>query len=198
VNAALARGFSERRLLSNIQAGVRFLRRQPGVTGGVALLGFCGGGWNALLLSAQSPDVGAVVAFYAPVAQSDQQHRAPMDLASYLRVPVLYHHPKNDQWVPTADVDRFVATLRAQGTMITRLDYDAAHGFFAWNREQVFSEAAASHAWQATVPFLRQYAGRPLVRRPIAEARTGALSTGTEVRVGDVPTPSMHLLHQTH
>jgi carboxymethylenebutenolidase len=197
VNAALARGFRERRLLSNIQAGVRYLRQQPGVTGGVALLGFCGGGWNALLVAAQSADVGAVVAFYAPVAQSDAQHRAPLDLVPYIRVPVLYHHPKHDQWVPTADVDRFEAALRAEHTPLQRVDYDAPHGFFAWNREGVFVSSDASRAWQITVPFLRRYAGQPLVERPLAPARTSALPS-VEAPDRATSAEAMHLLHQTH
>jgi dienelactone hydrolase len=90
VNASVTREFREPRLVRNIQAAIDYLRRQPDVDpGGIALLGFCGGGWNALLLSAQLRDVGSVVAFHAPVALSDVQHRAPLDLAPFIRVPVL-------------------------------------------------------------------------------------------------------------
>jgi carboxymethylenebutenolidase len=195
VNASVAREFREPRLVRNVQAAMKFLRQQPDVDpGGVALLGFCGGGWNSLLLSAQLPDVGAVVAFYAPVAMSDVQHRAPLELVPYIRVPVLFHRAKTDQWVPLADVERFEAALRAQDTSIERTDYDAEHGFFAHNRGQVFNEPEASRAWAQTVRFLRAHAGRPLQPRALAPART------SDRGPANAPTDhthhgSMHVLH---
>jgi carboxymethylenebutenolidase len=190
VSAALARGFRERRLVGNVQAGIDFLRRQPNVApGGVALLGFCGGGWNALLVAAQSADVGAVVAFYAPVAQSDAQHRAPLDVTSYIRVPVLYQRATADPYVTLSEVERFESALKAQGTAIERVDYDATHGFFAWNRETVFSPTEAARAWQRTVEFLRTYAGRPVQSRPLAPVR----ASSSVRRVGSPA--AMHLLH---
>jgi carboxymethylenebutenolidase len=180
VGAVMAREFREPRLVRNVQAAIAFLRRQPDVDpGGIALLGFCGGGWNALLLSAQLADVGAVVAFYAPVGVSNEQHRSPLELAPYIRVPVLFHRAKTDEWVPLPDVERFEAALRAQGTSIERTDYDAAHGFFAWNRIAVFNEAEASRAWVHTVRFLRAQAGRPIRTRALAPSRTSGRAPAT-------------------
>lgn len=193
VNATMAREFREPRLVRNVQAGIEYLRRQPDAgPGGVALLGFCGGGWNALLLAPQLQDVGAVVAFYAPVTSSDAQHRAPLELASYIRVPVLYQRPTSDQWVPVGDVERFEAALRAQGTPIERIDYTAAHGFFAWNRTGVFNTTEATRAWAATVRFLRAYAGRALQPRALAPART---SLGVPAHDGSAHLATMHVLH---
>ena len=194
VNATMAREFREPRLVRNVGAGIDYLRRQPDVdAGGVALLGFCGGGWNALILAAQLPDVGAVVAFYAPVASADVQHRAPLELASYITVPVLFQRATSDQFVPLNDVERFEATLRTQGTPIERIDYDAAHGFFAWNRGGVFNETEATRAWGATVRFLRAHAGRPLRPRALAPART---SLGDPAHAaGAARLATMHVLH---
>jgi carboxymethylenebutenolidase len=173
VDPSVAREFREPRLVRNIQAGIDFLRREPDVDpGGVALVGFCGGGWNALILSAQLRDVGSVVAFHAPVAISDVQHRSPLELLPYIRVPVLFNRATKDRWIPMADVDRFAAALRAQGTPIEVIDYTAEHGFFAWDREGVFNEPEAARAWTNTVRFLRQNAGRPVRSRPLAPART--------------------------
>ena len=171
VRAALDRGFREPRLIHDIQAGINYLRAQPFVAeGSVAMLGFCGGGWNSLLAAAQVADVGAVVAFYAPVTLSDAQHRAPMEVAAYIRVPVQFHYALRDRYIPAGDVDRFVNVLRTQGTSIERHDYDAEHGFFAWNRTGVFSPVAATAAWERVVPFLWRYAGQPVSRRPVAPA----------------------------
>lgn len=194
VNASVAREFREPRLVRNIQAAIDFLRRQPDVDpDGVALLGFCGGGWNALILSAQLRDVGSVVAFHAPVALSDVQHRAPLDLASFIRVPVLFNRATKDRWIPMADVDRFAAALRAQGTPIELIDYTAEHGFFAWDREGVFNEPEAARAWTNTVRFLRANAGRPLQARPLAPPRTSVRTPpGDALRHA-----AMHVLHDT-
>src|SRR5215207_8364358 len=174
VNASVTREFREPRLVRNVGAAIEFLRRQPDVDpGAVALLGFCGGGWNSLLLSAQLRDVGSVVAFYAPVGISDVQHRSPLELVSFIRVPVLFHRATNDQWVPLADVERFETALRAQGTPLERIDYTAGHGFFAWNRDGAFNETEAARAWTQTVRFLREHAGRPIQQRALAPSRTG-------------------------
>ena len=179
VRAALDRGFREPRLMRDIQAGIDYLRIQPYVAeGGVAMLGFCGGGWNSLLTAAQLSDVGAVVAFYAPVTLSDAQHRAPMEVAEYIRVPVQFHYALRDRYIPAGDVDRFVGALRAQGTSIERHDYDAEHGFFAWNRTGVFSATAATAAWERVVPFLWRYAAQPISRRPVAPARSDGARAG--------------------
>ena len=193
VALAVAREFREPRLVRNVQAGIEYLRRESDVDpGGVALVGFCGGGWNALLLSAQLSDVGAVVAFYAPVASSDVQHRSPLELVSYIRVPVLYQRAMSDQFIPLSDVERFETALRTQGTPIERIDYDAAHGFFAWNRNGVFDEQEATRAWAATVRFLREHAGRSLQSRDLAPARTSFVPSHG---VGAARLASMHVLH---
>ena len=169
VRAALDRGFREPRLMRDVQAGIDYLQAQPFVAeGGVAMLGFCGGGWNSLLAAAQLADVGAVVAFYAPVALSDAQHRAPMEVADYIRVPVQFHYALRDRFIPAGDVDRFSEALRTRGTPIEIYDYNAEHGFFAWNRTGVFSAAAATAAWERVVPFLWRYAGQPVRPRPMA------------------------------
>jgi carboxymethylenebutenolidase len=192
VNSSVTREFREPRLVRNIQAAIDFLRRRPDVDpGGVALLGFCGGGWNALLLSAQLRDVGSVVAFHAPVAISDVQHRSPLELVPFIRVPVLFHRATKDQWVPVADVDRFATALRAQGTPIELIDYPAEHGFFAWNRDGPFNEPEAARAWTNTVRFLREHAGRPVQSRPLAPARTSLRVPADDA----IQHSAMHVLH---
>lgn len=168
ITETLNREFRESRLLRDVGSGIAFLRSQSFTQpGGVGLVGFCGGGWNALLLAAQTEDVGAVVAFYAPLGLSDAQHRAPLDLAQYIRIPVQYHQPGRDEFVRPADVDRFEAVMRAQGTPIERFLYpEAHHGFFAFNRSS-FAAVDAAPAWRRAVTFLRDSVGRPVKHRPV-------------------------------
>jgi carboxymethylenebutenolidase len=164
--AAFEKGFRESRMVRNIESGIGFLRTRKEVdTGGVAILGFCGGGWNALITSAQLKDIVAVVAFYAPVNMSDGQHRSPMELLPFLRVPVLFHLGTRDPYISGAAADSFAQALTRQGTSIDLYRYDAEHGFFAYNRVGPFNRDAAVLAWQRTVTFLRrQLPARPKER----------------------------------
>ena len=176
VNETLNREFSEARMVSNIQSGIDFLRARSLIgNGGVGLIGFCGGGWNALLVGAQSADVGAVVAFYAPLGLSDPHRRAPLSLAQYVTVPVQYHQPARDQFVTASDVDKFQALLHAQHTPFERFIYpDAEHGFFAYDRPS-FRAADAAAAWSRTRKFLSEYAGKSLRSRALAPRAVASL-----------------------
>jgi carboxymethylenebutenolidase len=166
------REFRESRMVRNIESGIALLRTRKEVdTGGVAILGFCGGGWNALITSAQLQDIVAVVAFYAPVNRSDGQHRSPMELLPFLRVPVLFHLGTRDPLINGVEVDSFAQALTRQGTPIDLHRYDGEHGFFAYNREQRFSPSAATMAWQRTVTFLRRYLPAPVRERELAPRR---------------------------
>ena len=116
-----------------------------------------------------------------------------MELASFIRAPVLYHQALKDEWVNDADVDAFEAVLVKQRTPFQRFRYDALHGFFAYNRDPTFNPAAAALAWERTVPFLRAHAGARIRERPLAARRV-------EVAIGDgelkIPVPGQ-LLHHT-
>jgi carboxymethylenebutenolidase len=172
VGKAMNAEFREPRMLRDIESGVTYLRSQSYVAdGGMGIIGFCGGGWNALLVAAQNRDIGAVVAYYAPLDQSDSLHRAPIELASYVRVPVQYHFALRDQYVSSAEVDSFAVLMKNIGTHFERFNYDAEHGFFAHNRTAVFNEAAAAQSWERTITFLRQHTGLPIADRPLAPAR---------------------------
>lgn len=148
---------------------------------------------DALLFGAQSNDVGAVVAYYAPVGSSNIQHRAPLELASYLRVPVQYHGVRGDPNAPQADVDRLQAILAAQGTRFERYAYDSAHGFFAYNRNGIFDPTAAKLSWERTVAFLRKYLGRRAPVHRLVPAASGDIhERGPARTVGD------HLMFHSH
>src|SRR6185503_12615997 len=65
--------------LRDAQAAINYLKSLSYVQRkGVGLVGFCGGGCQSLLLSTQSKDINAVVAFYAPPVLLEQ-FQAPND-----------------------------------------------------------------------------------------------------------------------
>ena len=169
--AMLQAEFREERMVRNLQSGIDHVQRLPFTkAGGVGLVGFCGGGWNALLFAAQSKDVSAVAAFYAPVAMPDSTRRTVMDIVQYIGVPVQFHQASNDPAVPPGDVTWFVAALKSWGTHIERYTYPStAHGFMASNRP-VYDTASADLAWQRVLPFLRGHTGEPIKQRALAPA----------------------------
>jgi carboxymethylenebutenolidase len=190
--AAIEKSFRESRMVRNIESGIAYLRTRKEVdTGGVAILGFCGGGWNALITSTQLKDIVAVVAFYAPVNQSDGQHRSPMELLSFLRVPVLFHLGTRDPLINGAAVDTFAVALKAQGTPIDLYRYDGDHGFFAYNRAQRFNPAEAALAWQRTVAFLRRHLPARPRERELAPRRNDSA-------LGYLERGSHTMLHGAH
>jgi dienelactone hydrolase len=100
------------------------------------MIGFCGGGYQALLLSMQSKDVKAVVAFYAlpEVGEQLQNPKDPkpslMDKVEQIRVAVQGHYGTDDPFAPLEPVNKFEQALKAKGTPVTFFTYEGAtHGF---------------------------------------------------------------------
>ncbi len=196
IRSRLDAEFREDRLVRNVQSSIDFLHTLPFVRrGGVALLGFCGGGWNAFLVAAQSADVESVVAFYAPVAEANATRRSPQSLAGFITVPVQYHRATEDPYIQEADVERFTTALRSHRTPVELFTYPASHGFFASNRG-VFNPREADLAWSRTLPFLRAHTGHPVQQRPVAPPWQEQAAPGD---VGDSnPSPGHWLLHRSH
>ena len=181
IGARIKAEFREERMVRDLQSGIDYAQRLPFTkAGGVGLVGFCGGGWNALLFAAQSKDVSVVAAFYAPVAMPDSTRRTVMDVVQYIGVPVQFHQAANDPAVPTQDVTWFVAALKSWGTQIQRYTYPStAHGFMATNRP-VYDTASADLAWQRVLPFLRAKTGEPVKQRPLAPPFQRQRSSGSQ------------------
>jgi len=114
------------------------------------MIGFCGGGYQALLLATRSKDVRAVVAFYAPPEMS-QQFQIPRDprpnllnKVKEIRVPVQGHYGVADPIASLEVVRKFEQALKDQGTPTTIYTYEGAiHAFYDFTRRYYPAEAAA-------------------------------------------------------
>jgi carboxymethylenebutenolidase len=154
--ALIRKEYSDERTVRNIRSGIDYVKSRPGVkAGGVGILGFCGGGWQALLSAAQGKDLAAVVAFYAPVALKLPGRKTPMDVVKEIKVPVQGHYGTKDKGIPSPDVKTFEEALRAQGTPVEIFTYEAGHGFFACNRDEAYQPEAAKLAWSRVVKFFK-------------------------------------------
>lgn len=148
--------------MQDIQAGLNYLKLQPFVRRKhVGIMGFCSGGRYALMFTAQSKEIGAVVSFYGTLILPPifNRKRTPFDVIKQIRVPVQGRYGTHDTNVPLADAKRFEKELRAQNTPVEIFSYETGHGFFAYNREEAYQPEAASLAKERTLAFFRRHLG---------------------------------------
>jgi carboxymethylenebutenolidase len=150
--------------LRDAQAAIDHLKLQPFVEPGkVGVIGFCGGGYEALLLATRSKDIRAVVAFYAPpVMKGQYQHPTDpkpslMDKVEQIIVPVQGHFGTDDPLVSLEDVRKFEQALKAQGTPVSFFTYEGAtHGFYDYSR-RFYHAGAAARAKSRMLEFLKEH-----------------------------------------
>jgi carboxymethylenebutenolidase len=156
-------GSFSRQEVEDAQAAVEYLKAQSFVTpGAIGALGFCGGGYHALLLSTRSGDIRAVVAFYTPPEPAGQFQNPDdprlnlFDVVARIRVPVQGHFGADDPFVPLESVGRFERALEAQGTPVTFFTYPGATHVFYDATRRYYHPAAAAQARSRMVEFFHR------------------------------------------
>lgn len=150
--------------LQEAQAAINYLKSLTYVKGkGVGMVGFCGGGYQSLLLSTQSKDVRAVVAFYAPPVTSErfQLKTDPkpnlIDMVKRMKVPIQGHYGAADPIIPLEDVKNFEQALRLQHTPVEIFTYEGAgHAFCDYTRPNLYRPEAAALAKSRMLEFLKK------------------------------------------
>lgn len=117
-----------------------------GVSGKVAVTGFCMGGALAIAAAVHLPEVAAAVPFYGipPKEFADPEK---------VRVPLQGHFANRDDWCTPAAVDALETALKRAGVSFEIHRYDAAHAF-ANERSPAYDLSAANLAWERTSAFL--------------------------------------------
>jgi dienelactone hydrolase len=123
----------------------------------IALIGFCGGGWQAMRLAAEGVPISRVVALHAAVRFAPEDPRD--DLLTYVpgvHVPLQFHFGANDELTPPADIDQLRRAFQRHGRDAEIYLYpDAGHGFLdPEEHPDTFDEAAAELATTRLVDFL--------------------------------------------
>ncbi|HKO59758.1 MAG TPA: dienelactone hydrolase family protein [Pyrinomonadaceae bacterium] len=149
--------------LKDAQAAINYLKSLSYVQRkGVGMVGFCGGGYQSVMLSTQSKHISAVVAFYAPPVLLEQ-YQAPndrkrnlMDVVTQITVPIQGHYGTADAAIPVQDVRNFEEALRKQNTPAEFFYYEGAgHAFCDYTRRNYNAEAATL-AKRRMMEFLRR------------------------------------------
>ena len=130
----------------NIRATVDWLVDKGLTTAGA---GFCMGGALAISAGLRVPGLKAVVCFYGIPEGPDADPAG-------LRVPVVGHFARNDNWVTPERVEALEARLQQGQVTYELYRYDEGHAFM--NTEgPTYSERSDRVAWQRTLEFLDRH-----------------------------------------
>ena len=144
------------RAVRDMSGAVDFLAGHDAVRGdGVGVVGFCMGGFLALLLAAKRPDkVQAVVSYYGVMPDPDQ-----VDVAG-IKAAVQGHFATADGFMPVDAARAVEQKLEDAGADVQFHYYEAGHAFA--NEDDpigTYHEDHARTAWVRMLEFLRAHLG---------------------------------------
>lgn len=157
--------------LSELRAAVAFVGGRTWVDATrIGLVGFCGGGYQSLLLAAEAGDaVDAVASFYGPLTFPDRfqppegkPFRDLFEVLGEIRAAVQGHYGNSDSIIPTADALRLEETLRAERGQGEVFVYEGAEHGFCDRTHGHYDEEACGRAMERLFGFLDEHvAHRP-------------------------------------
>jgi carboxymethylenebutenolidase len=127
----------------DVRGAARWLGREGAAVAG---MGFCMGGALVLLAAERVPELCSAVCFYGipPLETSN---------AASIRVPLLAHFARRDDWCTPEKVAALERVLRAGDVRYELHHYDADHAFMNHDGNG-YSEPASDLAWKRTREFL--------------------------------------------
>ena len=124
--------------------------------GSIFTVGFCFGGRNSWLSTADGHDLAGAVGFYGSLtARGDWP--GPLDRAAELKGPILALQAGADENITSEQNAAFDEALSAAGVEHEVVTYEGApHSFFDRKQEQY--QAASDDAWKRTLAFIERHA----------------------------------------
>ncbi|MBI5941633.1 MAG: dienelactone hydrolase family protein [Caulobacterales bacterium] len=153
-------------VMNDIEATVGWLSAQDFVARKkMAITGFCWGGAQVWLACERFRSFRCGVAWYGRLSRpaagqflSEPEREWPLELAGFLKAPVLGLYGGKDQGIPAADIEAMRGKLREfekEGSDII-LYPDAQHGFHADYRAS-YDMKAAQDGWRKMIDYFRKY-----------------------------------------
>ena len=130
----------------DLRGAVQFLKSSGGTA---AVMGFCLGGALAILAALKVPEMDAGVCFYGipPEEAAD---------AKQISIPMQYHFASQDDWCTPESVNVLEKKLKDAHIDHELYRYEAAHGFFNGQREEIYDADAANKSWNRMLKFLNE------------------------------------------
>lgn len=163
----LAKGFrlmatvKDDEFVADMTAAIEYLKGRSEVKRSFGTVGFCMGGTVAFVTACRNAEVKATVPFYGAgmLAAPPSGVRARSEYVAGLRAAVLGFFGGLDAFIPVAEVDRLLETLRREGKEAEIVLFpDADHGFMNEERPS-YHPARAAEAWARTISFFRSQLG---------------------------------------
>jgi carboxymethylenebutenolidase len=135
-------------------ATVSFLKTHAESTGKVGITGFCFGGGMVDLVTMNSPDLDAAVAYYGPIP-------ADKSKVKDIKAPLLLHYAGLDTRL-NEGIPAWEEALKANNKKYTLYMYEGAnHAFNDDTAGPRYNKAAADLAWGRTLAFFKENLGAP-------------------------------------
>lgn len=161
---------TDAQVMSDLEATTVWLSRQAFVNRKkMAITGFCWGGAQVWLACQRMKTFRCGVAWYGRLSRpaagqflSEPEREWPLELAGFLKAPVLGLYGGKDQGIPLSDVEAMRRKLREfEKTGADLIVYpDAQHGFHADYRAS-FDAAAAQDGWRKMIDYFHRYRVKP-------------------------------------
>ncbi|MCL1473825.1 dienelactone hydrolase family protein [Argonema antarcticum] len=147
-------------VMSDLDATVDWAQKSSkGNINKLGITGFCWGGRIVWLYAAYSPRVKAGVAWYGRLVSDSTSltPKHPIDIAPYLKAPVLGLYGGKDNGIPNDTVERMRQALKQGNSGSEIVLYpDAPHGFFADYRPS-YRKEQAEDGWRKLQTWFKEH-----------------------------------------
>ena len=147
-------------VMSDLDATIAWAEKSSkGDVNKVGITGFCWGGRVVWMYAAHNPKVKAGVAWYGRLTSDSTPltPKHPIDVAAYLKVPVLGLYGGKDDLIPNESVEKMRDILKAGNTGSEIILYpDTPHGFYADYRP-TYRKEAAEDGWSRLLAWFKEY-----------------------------------------
>lgn len=152
-------GPSDEQTGRDLTVGVNWLRSLPYVAADrIGVIGWCGGGRQALFLAARCHDIAAVASFYGrPINRPGQPGISPIDGVPQIRCPIFGAYGEADRAISVDTVRSFEEALKQNGVPHEIHYYPNAGHAFMNDQRPDYVEAAAKQSWNDVLGFFSRH-----------------------------------------
>lgn len=157
------RKIPDSQIIADTTAATQFLQERSDSNKKVGVVGFCWGGYYAMLSSAEVEHLDAAVAYYGRIRLAEKtanQPHAPIELVAQMHAPLLGNFGALDSSIPPADADALREELKQHGKQAEIYVYEGAGHAFNNDTRENYNPAAAHLAWTRTLAWFNKHLKR--------------------------------------